>query len=145
MPPSIYARSITTICLAELGEFAEAERSATEAATLTRTHDLPSGFVLARMALGHVALVQGRIEDAMQIHVLDLFGGEVGQRVERLPPVDLEVAREGEHLGRDELFHEAEQVRVGAHLDVAELDLLGRRQARDAAGPGQSRRQPGTK
>jgi predicted negative regulator of RcsB-dependent stress response len=35
-------------------------------ATLTRTYDLTSGFVLARMALGHVALVQGRIEDAMQ-------------------------------------------------------------------------------
>jgi len=66
VPPSIYARTMTTMCLAELGEFAEAERSATEAATLTRTYDLPSGFVLARMALGHVALVQGRIEDAMQ-------------------------------------------------------------------------------
>jgi len=66
VPPSLYARSIAAICLAELGEFAEAERFATEAATLTRTLDLPFGFVLARMALGHVAIVQGRAAEAME-------------------------------------------------------------------------------
>jgi tetratricopeptide (TPR) repeat protein len=66
VPPSLYARSISAICLAELGDFAEAERFATEAATLTRTLDLPFGFVLARMALGHTAIVQGRAGDAMQ-------------------------------------------------------------------------------
>jgi len=65
MPPSLYARSISAICLAELGEFAEAERFATEAATLTRTLDLPFGFVLARIALGHAAIVQERAADAM--------------------------------------------------------------------------------
>jgi DNA-binding NtrC family response regulator/tetratricopeptide (TPR) repeat protein len=65
VPPSLYARSISAICLAELGEFAEAQRFATEAATLTRTLDLPFGFVLARMALGHTAIVQGHAEDAM--------------------------------------------------------------------------------
>jgi tetratricopeptide (TPR) repeat protein len=66
VPPSLYARSISAICLAELGEFAEAERFATEAATLTRTLDLPFGFVLARMALGHTAIVQGRAGEAME-------------------------------------------------------------------------------
>ena len=65
MPPSLYARSISAICLAELGEFAEAGRFATEAATLTRTLDLPFGFVLARIALGHTAIVQERAADAM--------------------------------------------------------------------------------
>ncbi len=65
MPPSLYARSISAICLAELGEFVEAERFATEAATLTRTLDLPFGFVLARIALGHAAIVQERAADAM--------------------------------------------------------------------------------
>jgi transcriptional regulator with AAA-type ATPase domain/tetratricopeptide (TPR) repeat protein len=66
VPPSLYARSIAAICLAELGEFAEAHRYATEAATLTRTLDLPFGFVLARIALGHTAIVQGRIAKALQ-------------------------------------------------------------------------------
>jgi tetratricopeptide (TPR) repeat protein len=65
VPPSLYARSISAICLAELGEFAEAERFATEAATLTRTLDLPFGFVLARIALGHTAIVRGRAEEAL--------------------------------------------------------------------------------
>jgi tetratricopeptide (TPR) repeat protein len=65
MPPSLYARSISAICLAELGEFAEAEGFATEAATLTRTLDLPFGFVLARIALGHTAIVQERAADAL--------------------------------------------------------------------------------
>ena len=67
VPPSLYARSISAICLAELGEFAEAERCATAAATLTRTLDLPFGFVLARMALGHTAIVRGRAGEAMQV------------------------------------------------------------------------------
>jgi len=66
VPPSLYARSISAICLAEIGDFAEAERCATAAATLTRTLDLPFGFVLARMALGHTAIVRGRATDAMQ-------------------------------------------------------------------------------
>ena len=65
VPPSLYARSISAICLAELGEFVEAERFATEAATLTRTLDLPFGFVLARIALGHAAIVQAHAGDAM--------------------------------------------------------------------------------
>ena len=34
VPPSLYARSIAAICLAELGDFAEAERLGTEAAAL---------------------------------------------------------------------------------------------------------------
>jgi DNA-binding NtrC family response regulator/tetratricopeptide (TPR) repeat protein len=66
MPPSLYARSISAICLAELGESAAAERFATEATTLTRTLDLPFGFVLARMALGHAAIVQRRAEAALE-------------------------------------------------------------------------------
>jgi transcriptional regulator with AAA-type ATPase domain/tetratricopeptide (TPR) repeat protein len=66
VPPSLYARSIAAICLAELGDFAEAERNATEAATLTRKLDLPFGFVLARMALGHGAIVRGHAGEAME-------------------------------------------------------------------------------
>ncbi len=66
VPSSIYARGVSAICRSELGEFAEAERLATEAATLTQAHNLPFAFVLARMALGHVAIVQGRVEAAME-------------------------------------------------------------------------------
>jgi tetratricopeptide (TPR) repeat protein len=64
VPPSLYARCIAAISRAELGEFAEAERLATEAAATTRALDLPFGFALARIALGHCAIVRGRIEDA---------------------------------------------------------------------------------
>jgi transcriptional regulator with AAA-type ATPase domain/tetratricopeptide (TPR) repeat protein len=66
MPPAFYARSMAAFCLAEVGEFAEAARLATEAATLTRSLDLPFGFALARMALGHAHLVEGRPQDAME-------------------------------------------------------------------------------
>jgi transcriptional regulator with AAA-type ATPase domain/tetratricopeptide (TPR) repeat protein len=65
VPPSLYARCVATISLAELGEFVEAERLGAEAATLTRTLDLPFGLALARMALGHAALVQGRAPEAL--------------------------------------------------------------------------------
>jgi DNA-binding NtrC family response regulator/tetratricopeptide (TPR) repeat protein len=65
MPPSFYARSMAAFCLAEVGEFAEAARLATEAATQTRTLDLPFGLALAQMALGHVRLVEGRLDDAL--------------------------------------------------------------------------------
>jgi tetratricopeptide (TPR) repeat protein len=65
MPPSFYARSMAAFCLAEVGEFAEAARLATEAATQTRTLDLPFGLALAHMALGHTCLVEGRLDDAM--------------------------------------------------------------------------------
>jgi tetratricopeptide (TPR) repeat protein len=65
MPPSFYARSMAAFCLAEVGEFAEAERLATEAATQTRTLDLPFGLALAQMALGHARLVEGRLDAAL--------------------------------------------------------------------------------
>jgi tetratricopeptide (TPR) repeat protein len=64
MPPSLYARNIAAVCLAELGEFAEARRLGEESADLARTLDLPFGLVLARIALGHVALVQGCLAEA---------------------------------------------------------------------------------
>ncbi|HVQ77057.1 MAG TPA: AAA family ATPase, partial [Candidatus Binatia bacterium] len=64
VPPSLYARSMAAICLAEVGQFPDAERLATEAATLTRSLDLPFGFVMARMALGHTHIVRGTLEDA---------------------------------------------------------------------------------
>jgi tetratricopeptide (TPR) repeat protein len=66
VPPGVYARCIAAMSLAEVGEFAEAERLATEAATLTRTVDLPFGFALANLALGHAAIVGGRSDDAMR-------------------------------------------------------------------------------
>ncbi|MGH7388106.1 MAG: ATP-binding protein, partial [Candidatus Rokuibacteriota bacterium] len=64
MPPSLYARSLAAICLAELGEFHEASRLATESADLAETLDLPFGLVLARIALAYAALVEGRLADA---------------------------------------------------------------------------------
>ena len=64
MPPSFYARSMAAFCLAELGEFSEAVRLGTEAARQTETLDLPFGLALARMALGHAALMEGRLDDA---------------------------------------------------------------------------------
>ena len=60
MPPSVYARSMAALCLAELGDFAEAERLGTEARLLTKAEDLPFGFALAHMALGNIYLVQER-------------------------------------------------------------------------------------
>jgi transcriptional regulator with AAA-type ATPase domain/tetratricopeptide (TPR) repeat protein len=65
MPPSFYARSMAAFCLAEVGDFAEAERLATEAATQTRTLDLPFGLALAQLALGHTRLVEGRLDEAL--------------------------------------------------------------------------------
>jgi DNA-binding NtrC family response regulator/tetratricopeptide (TPR) repeat protein len=70
MPPSLYARSMAAVCLAEVGDFAEAERLATESVDLAQTMDLPFGLVLARVALGYTALVDGRLSQALD--VLDL-------------------------------------------------------------------------
>jgi tetratricopeptide (TPR) repeat protein len=64
MPPSFYARSMAAFCLADLGDFAEATRLATESAEQTRALDLPFGLALAHIALGHIHLVQGRLEEA---------------------------------------------------------------------------------
>ena len=64
MPPSFYARSMAAFCLAELGEFAEAVRLATESARQTEALDLPFGLAMARMALGHTALAEGRLDEA---------------------------------------------------------------------------------
>jgi tetratricopeptide (TPR) repeat protein len=64
MPPSLYARSMATVCLAELGELAEAERLGTEAAELAQALDLPFGLVLARIALAHTDLLRGRLPEA---------------------------------------------------------------------------------
>jgi len=67
MPPALYARSMASVCLAELGDFPEAERLGGESADLAETLDLPFGLALARIALGHTHLVQGRLEDAARI------------------------------------------------------------------------------
>jgi DNA-binding NtrC family response regulator/tetratricopeptide (TPR) repeat protein len=64
MPPSFYARSMAAFCLAELGDFAEARRLATESAEETRALDLPFGLALARIALGHTHLLEGRLDEA---------------------------------------------------------------------------------
>ena len=61
MPPSLYARNVAAVCLAELGEFPEAIRLGEESADLAKTLDLPFGLALARIALGHAALLQGRL------------------------------------------------------------------------------------
>jgi tetratricopeptide (TPR) repeat protein len=66
MPPAVYARSMAAMCQADLGEFTEAERLAREALELTRALDLPFGLVLAHIALGHAALVQGRADAALR-------------------------------------------------------------------------------
>ncbi|MGH7403326.1 MAG: ATP-binding protein, partial [Candidatus Rokuibacteriota bacterium] len=65
-PPSFHARSMAAFCLAELGEFGEAARLATESAEETRALDLPFGLALALIALGHTDLIQGRHDDAMR-------------------------------------------------------------------------------
>jgi DNA-binding NtrC family response regulator/tetratricopeptide (TPR) repeat protein len=67
VPPSLYARSMAAICLAELGRFAEAERLAGEAAALTERLELPFGLALARVAQGHARIVQGRPAEAAAI------------------------------------------------------------------------------
>ena len=67
IPPAVYARGMSAVCLAELGEFAEAERLGTEARALTKAEDLPFGFALAHMALCNVYLVQGRLDEALRI------------------------------------------------------------------------------
>jgi transcriptional regulator with GAF, ATPase, and Fis domain/tetratricopeptide (TPR) repeat protein len=64
MPPALYARSISAVCLAELGEFEGAVQFASEAAEFARLHDLPFGLVLARVAGGYVAIVRGALDEA---------------------------------------------------------------------------------
>ncbi|HSE03560.1 MAG TPA: sigma 54-interacting transcriptional regulator [Methylomirabilota bacterium] len=75
MPPSFYARSMAAFCLADLGEVAEAARLATESAEQTRALDLPFGLALARVALGHTRLVEGRLDEATRAlaEALDLI------------------------------------------------------------------------
>jgi tetratricopeptide (TPR) repeat protein len=70
MPPSLYARNIAAVSLAELGEFQEARRLGAEAADLAQAMDLPFGLALARIALGHTALLQGYLGEAV-----DVLGG----------------------------------------------------------------------
>ena len=67
IPPAVYARGMAGLCLAELGDFAEAERLGTEAQVLTKAEDLPFGFVMAHMALCNIYLVQERLPEAIQI------------------------------------------------------------------------------
>ncbi len=67
IPPAVYARGMAALCLAELGDFAEAERLGTEARVLTKAEDLPFGFAMAHMALCNIYLVQERVAEAMQI------------------------------------------------------------------------------
>ena len=65
MPPALYARSMSATCLAELGAFAEAGALAAESAELAQALDFPFGLALARLALGHTALIRGRLADAV--------------------------------------------------------------------------------
>jgi DNA-binding NtrC family response regulator/tetratricopeptide (TPR) repeat protein len=67
IPPAVYARGMAALCLAELGDFAEAERLGTEARLLTKPEDLPFGFAMAHMALCNIYLVPDRLPEAMQI------------------------------------------------------------------------------
>jgi DNA-binding NtrC family response regulator/tetratricopeptide (TPR) repeat protein len=67
MPPALYARSMAATCFAELGEFSEAVRLASESTNLAQTLDLPFGLVLARIALGYSHLVQGDLEQASDV------------------------------------------------------------------------------
>jgi tetratricopeptide (TPR) repeat protein len=67
MPPALYARNIAAVCLADLGEPAEAGRLAGEAERFAETLDLPFGLALARIALGHTRLTEGRLDEADQV------------------------------------------------------------------------------
>jgi DNA-binding NtrC family response regulator/tetratricopeptide (TPR) repeat protein len=64
MPPALYARNLSAISLAELGDFEAAARLGRESASLAQALDFPFGLVLARIALGHTYLVEGRLGDA---------------------------------------------------------------------------------
>jgi DNA-binding NtrC family response regulator/tetratricopeptide (TPR) repeat protein len=67
MPPALYARNVAALCLAELGEFREAVALGTESADIAQALDVPFGAGLARIALGHTYLVQGKLEDATRV------------------------------------------------------------------------------
>ena len=67
IPPAIYARCVAAVSLAELGEFGEAMRLATEAQALTQLKDLPFGFAVAHMVLGNIHLLRNRMADTLQV------------------------------------------------------------------------------
>jgi tetratricopeptide (TPR) repeat protein len=67
VPPAIYARGVAAVSLAELGEFGEAIRLATEAQALTQLTDLPFRFAVAQLALGNIHLLQNRIADTLKV------------------------------------------------------------------------------
>jgi class 3 adenylate cyclase/tetratricopeptide (TPR) repeat protein len=66
LPPAIYSRAMAALCLAELGDFGEAERLGTEAAALTQGVDVPFAFALTHTALANVYVVQERLDEAMR-------------------------------------------------------------------------------
>jgi transcriptional regulator with PAS, ATPase and Fis domain/tetratricopeptide (TPR) repeat protein len=67
MPPSLYARNMVAFCHAELGEFAQARRLASESESLAQPLDLPFGLVLARIALAYTDLLQERLAEASDV------------------------------------------------------------------------------
>ena len=102
-----------------------------------------TSFCAGRSASGKLdGLVDATANLTEEVHVLDLLGREVRERVEPVPIVDLEVTGERDHFRCDEFLHVAEQVSVSSQLHVAELRLLLRAERRDRIGTREPRGQP---
>ena len=80
----------------------------------------------------HVA--DHRVDAAEQLLVLQLLVAEADQRLERDLVAEPVVAAELEHLGVDEALDQAEDVGVGAALDLAHEALFAGRQRRERVG-----------
>ena len=68
------------------------------------------------------------LEAAEHLLVLEFLVGEAHQRFERDLVAEPVLAADLQHLGADEALDQAEDVGVGAALDLAREALLGRRQ-----------------
>jgi class 3 adenylate cyclase/tetratricopeptide (TPR) repeat protein len=88
VPPPVYGPSVASWALAELGEFAEAERLAARALAAAEALEHPHSIAFARMALGIVHLRQG----APAAAAAELERAMALAEREDLPAVFLEVA-----------------------------------------------------
>ena len=81
------------------------------------------------------------LDAAKQLLVLELLVAEADQRLERHLIAEQVLPTELEHLRVDEALDEAEDVRVGAALNLAQQPSLGRAQELEVVDLGQAVRQ----
>jgi hypothetical protein len=81
------------------------------------------GSAITHVAVGHVRADHG-LDAAEQFLVLEFLVAEADQRLERDLVAQPVIAADLEHLGVDEALHQAEDVGVGAPLDLADQPLL---------------------